>query len=160
MQPHRAIDDVAALFISTHTPLTGCNYQQPAVNINHDDFYSHTPHGVQLGLQEYRKTSHTHFYSHTPHGVQQSLRNAPELLPGFLLTHPSRGATSNGYYGLFGGKISTHTPLTGCNALSASGCRSRNNFYSHTPHGVQQPMVPDGTLILIFLLTHPSRGAT
>ena len=34
--------------ISTHTPLTGCNGNVEAVVIGHFDFYSHTPHGVQL----------------------------------------------------------------------------------------------------------------
>ena len=35
-------------------------------------------------------------------------------------------------------KISTHTPLTGCNVYDGVKFQYQDNFYSHTPHGVQQ----------------------
>ncbi len=79
-------------------------------------------------------------------------------------------------------KISTHTPLTGCNSAKIQMTRQRINFYSHTPHGVQHKDVtefyiaknfyshtPHGVQLIgvantrqqgVFLLTHPSRGAT
>ena len=140
-------------------------------------FYSHTPHGVQLkygGTQYHGKN----FYSHTPHGVQQTTdRNKP-----FLLTHPSRGATWRTQAMEMERRISTHTPLTGCNKMAgrprieishfyshtphgvqlAPNLRDEAyiNFYSHTPHGVQRISVGQAVCIVKFLLTHPSRGAT
>jgi len=78
----------------------------------------------------------------------------------FLLTHPSRGATTGQKIIFKGLDISTHTPLAGCNAQISrdynlqristhtplAGCNistfdldiGAENFYSHTPRGVQQ----------------------
>ena len=59
-------------FISTHTPLAGCNilWHQNLVVLTH--FYSHTPCGVQLICIHYNYTPYD-FYSHTPCGVQLSI---------------------------------------------------------------------------------------
>ena len=62
-----------------------------------------------------------HFYSHTPHGVQ----------PYLLLLVISR-------------PISTHTPLTGCNAGVPGRPQCMRHFYSHTPHGVQPQFLKTG----------------
>ena len=78
--------------ISTHTPLTGCNVNGCIDTLRFEDFYSHTPHGVQQ-LQHTSGINSRYFYSHTPHGVQH-MANGSEIFPSkFLLTHPSRGAT-------------------------------------------------------------------
>ena len=128
--------DAPTMFISTHTPLTGCNGGVTSIPLCLADFYSHTPHGVQHFI--YNKAIPTF---------------------EFLLTHPSRGATFCSKMLKKDDTISTHTPLTGCNMLlslmlSASristhtpltGCNeypsvrqfALSNFYSHTPHGVQ-----------------------
>ena len=56
--------------------------------------------------------------------------------------------------------ISTHTPLAGCNDFARDLLINGADFYSHTPHGVQ-PLTENSLHInFIFLLTHPSRGAT
>ena len=78
------------------------------------------------------------FYSHTPHGVQHIKQNLPRTVGKFLLTHPSRGATT----------------------VAASGMTVVVNFYSHTPHGVQPATTYQWYQQSLFLLTHPSRGAT
>ena len=101
-------------WISTHTPLTGCNSPQNFVFHFSFYFYSHTPHGVQPDFSS-NEWVVRHFYSHTPHGVQL----ADSL-----------------WWLLF------------------------NNFYSHTPHGVQQCYFQIRSVNVAFLLTHPSRGAT
>ncbi len=77
------------------------------------------------------------FYSHTPHGVQHSRKRFLPSCNEFLLTHPSRGATSCGCFYFSDACISTHTPLTGCNYTVICGRMFISNFYSHTPHGVQ-----------------------
>ena len=57
-------------------------------------------------------------------------------------------------------KISTHTPLTGCNKMQKYVYCAQKDFYSHTPHGVQLNLLYNINIFLSFLLTHPSRGAT
>ena len=123
-------------------------------------FYSHTPCGVQLLILKYLKL-YPDFYSHTPCGVQQYYLGFLAVLNPFLLTHPLRGATSQGQPQLA-------VPV---------------DFYSHTPCGVQpSPFLISDHIIPIsthtplagcnrhrrgrnragdrFLLTHPLRGAT
>ena len=78
--------------ISTHTPLTGCNVARYNSREIGEDFYSHTPHGVQQN------------------GARFMVRTVK-----FLLTHPSRGATCPVNVCVSSLIISTHTPLTGCN---------------------------------------------
>ncbi len=56
--------------------------------------------------------------------------------------------------------ISTHTPLTGCNQTIDRIHAILADFYSHTPHGVQQSGLRKTAYYCRFLLTHPSRGAT
>ena len=78
----------------------------------------------------------------------------------FLLTHPSRGATCVHDELFQKNVISTHTPLTGCNLAHLQQNMGHLNFYSHTPHGVQQDVYSSKKTARRFLLTHPSRGAT
>ncbi len=144
--------------ISTHTPLTGCNGYWNKIRVDFPDFYSHTPHGVQQCKTE-RGLIDENFYSHTPHGVQQNAEICLLCTKGFLLTHPSRGATKSIIQYKYFFVISTHTPLTGCNNIlywkgwwryisthtPLTGCNTEDclmvneniDFYSHTPHGVQ-----------------------
>ncbi len=123
--------------ISTHTPLAGCNY-----------------------IQKCHFTDEENFYSHTPCGVQRKGNTIIIKIGEFLLTHPLRGATIV-YQNLLKNKqisthtplagcnghsdklylvysISTHTPLAGCNRLCAGAYKAGDNFYSHTPCGVQR----------------------
>ncbi len=140
--------------ISTHTPLTGCNQDKQRFVRLSEHFYSHTPHGVQrtwdcLLVFSYQISTHTpltgcnelyqssynfclYFYSHTPHGVQRSTKFVPIFRGRFLLTHPSRGATDCCYTKDYDFRISTHTPLTGCN----SDEQQHERYYrisTHTP---------------------------
>ena len=55
----------------------------------------------------------------------------------FLLTHPLRGATLQELEQKNSKKISTHTPLAGCNICHDKSVTNLINFYSHTPCGVQ-----------------------
>ena len=102
-------------FISTHTPLAGCNRCQGLGFILEKNFYSHTPCGVQhvpvmliimilnfyshtpCGVQRCSFSNKYHieyFYSHTPCGVQHNVKNYIHIIRKFLLTHPLRGATT------------------------------------------------------------------
>ena len=148
----------------------------------YENFYSHTPCGVQLQdvcEELYRQgfllthpsrgatildsgvgRLNINFYSHTPHGVQRNRLRELDAISSFLLTHPSRGATivlENNFNHF---SISTHTPLTGCNEKIFIKFSKTGNFYSHTPHGVQLYVTGWKSKRLGFLLTHPSRGAT
>ncbi len=76
------------------------------------------------------------FYSHTPHGVQQAGMDDVIYTTKFLLTHPSRGATINGFLKVqILSFLLTH-PSRGAtkHCLRLPGVVY---FYSHTPHGVQ-----------------------
>ncbi len=146
--------------ISTHTPLAGCDVYSIACWSRRAHFNSHTPRGVRLQARKGRPgigdfNSHTprgvrlkqsplwftvmiNFNSHTPRGVRlyALVFNLP--VARFQLTHPSRGATGPSQGLLDPVKISTHTPLAGCDNVFAG------SPFSPTP----------------FQLTHPSRGAT
>ena len=127
-----------ALWISTHTPLAGCNQNHTRPKNLGLHFNSHTPRGVQL-VGGGCCMSVYHFNSHTPRGVQPT-----EKIPGVRLIAP----------------ISTHTPLAGCNkavykfsgaspefqlthpsrgATNTQPAKGDLHFYfnSHTPRGVQ-----------------------
>ncbi len=104
-------------YISTHTPLAGCNRLAIRLAIFNKDFYSHTPCGVQqLHCQ---MTKNTDFIStHTPLAGCNSSSNRNEGRSGrFLLTHPLRGATIYTRCIRTLHRISTHTPLAGCNPI-------------------------------------------
>ena len=121
----------------SHTP-RGVRRIDDYLNDFADNFYSHTPRGVRLSqLLQFRPES-VHFYSHTPRGVRLHL-----LLPLSLLNN-----------------ISTHTPLAGCDDLGFVGFVNEKDFYSHTPRGVRHTCLGFFDMFFLFLLTHPSRGAT
>ena len=88
------------------------------------------------------------------------LQKKHRILFQFLLTHPSRGATHCYRPTCSEIRISTHTPLAGCDPSTASHSIRIVHFYSHTPRGVRQNWIVIFHLLLKFLLTHPSRGAT
>ena len=71
-----------------------------------------------------------------------------------------RGATTFFAIKFIIAKISTHTPLAGCNQITQDVLDLALHFYSHTPCGVQHISNPNFTRIKKFLLTHPLRGAT
>ena len=100
------------------------------------------------------------FYSHTPCGVQPSILDALGRCTAFLLTHPLRGATLSSVVTINIDGISTHTPLAGCNIRGLNTYLMRIDFYSHTPCGVQLAKNIRKCFVIIFLLTHPLRGAT
>ncbi len=179
MQPTNGIViQVHVIFLLTH-PLRGATKSTDDIKKKYQNFYSHTPCGVQHCDSEDNYIA-TDFYSHTPCGVQRRqmyrgngyvqfllthpLRGAThqtELVDKpFLLTHPLRGATDDIMQELQHQNISTHTPLAGCNTFIAddielllisthtplAGCnpsrqltkKDINDFYSHTPCGVQR----------------------
>ena len=106
----------------------------------------------------------------------------PSARQRFLLTRPSRGATSPALKTLQIPRISTHTPLAGRDikpqshpglkpyfyshaprgARHGSGCHCSvyGNFYSHAPRGARQYSQEIRCGGWPFLLTRPSRGAT
>ena len=124
-------------FISTHTPLAGRNTE-------HCKAYSHV----------------FNFYSHAPRGAQPLSAPARARRKEFLLTRPSRGATTsssvNGNFSFISThtplagrnrwiigrlrslSISTHTPLAGRNTEVSRMDRKDVNFYSHAPRGAQR----------------------
>ena len=168
--------------ISTHTPLTGCNIIFDLILVGITTFLlTHPSRGATKTIGSLKKKiifllTHpsrgatirtplsaqwlTHFYSHTPHGVQPAYMTNFFKKMLFLLTHPSRGATHYYFCNAAQTFISTHTPLTGCNGKFRVPDTNASNFYSHTPHGVQLNARPQHLLDILFLLTHPSRGAT
>gem|GEM_PF-6141318 len=56
--------------------------------------------------------------------------------------------------------ISTHTPLAGRDSDILDESRVKWHFYSHAPRGARLSRYSNGTLVKLFLLTRPSRGAT
>ncbi len=122
-------------------------------------FYSHTPHGVQLWQTAEATAFVVFLLTHPSRGATILFYTNKTEIP-FLLTHPSRGATWNFFSSSIFPPISTHTPLTGCNATSSKLSADVMDFYSHTPHGVQPEQIFYFSLSKQFLLTHPSRGAT
>ena len=101
--------------ISTHAPLTGCDCSNAMM-----------------------RSSKRYFNPRTPHGVRPSVMSAAAPTGIFQPTHPSRGATRLNLKNAYRKLISTHAPLTGCDAKQFLG----------------QGSLP------IFQPTHPSRGAT
>ena len=131
------------VFISTHTPLTGCNMCACRLSLTTANFYSHTPHGVQHIYNQYGMVA-VYFYSHTPHGVQQMPQAGVFYICAFLLTHPSRGATDGLILlSLKDYDFYSHTPH-GVQLNLQQEEINELNFYSHTPHGVQP--LPVGTV--------------
>ena len=147
------------LQISTHTPLAGRDCIVYQGRNRPYDFYSHAPRGARRVLE--------------PGEVERI---------GFLLTRPSRGATtffmsftlsaiisthtplagrdelSYNYTRLF--PISTHTPLAGRDYYRARSC-DINAISTHTPLAGRDPGDrPAVDAPGRFLLTRPSRGAT
>ena len=100
-------------------------------------FYSHTPHGVQLGACNPLWACTLFLLTHPSRGATIILKYAA-LRQQFLLTHPLRGATEKYILNFMNHWISTHTPLAGCNEIQWNIRVMRVNFYSHTPCGVQQ----------------------
>ena len=150
-------------FISTHTPLagrdggvSGCGWLLP-------NFYSHAPRGarqfrpaliaVLLEIsthtplagrdnKDLRSTqSQLNFYSHAPRGARPHFCKNKASNRQFLLTRPSRGATS-AYPSLTCPKqISTHTPLAGRDRKLVRLHSRPMYFYSHAPRGARQDFV-------------------
>ena len=146
------------IYISTHTPLAGCNQDYVVNLVKLKDFYSHTPCGVQRWCGFIFIPYKIFLLTHPLRGATQSQSPSPSHRQ-FLLTHPLRGATRSSYtrwkccwflltHPLRGAtimkietvytlKISTHTPLAGCNSFHPYIQHPLNYFYSHTPCGAQ-----------------------
>ena len=101
-----------------------------------------------------------YFYSHTPRGVRPGTAARLERRMLFLLPHPSRGATDLTIPQIMSLYISTPTPLAGCDDGRGDRRYLCVDFYSHTPRGVRLQGKLSSTAYIIFLLPHPSRGAT
>ena len=102
-------------WISTHTPLAGCDLSFREVFQPYFYFNSHTPRGVRHA-QTCPDSRRLHISTHTPLAGCDTLklvRIAAVYI--FQLTHPSRGATYRLHCAMFLlTYISTHTPLAGC----------------------------------------------
>ena len=144
------------LVISTHTPLAGRDI--PLIN--------------------FRTPGRTFLLTRPSRGAVY-----PGFLAGFLLTRPSRGATASGkllkyvhidFYShaprgarlpavpfiIPAPRISTHTPLAGRDILRNHKIVKFENFYSHAPRGARRKLRDEDCIMMSFLLTRPSRGAT
>ncbi len=97
------------------------------------DFNSHTPHGVRPDHWGCA-TDSINFNSHTPHGVRRIFVNSIWIIYRFQLTHPTRGATINFISYIRLPQISTHTPHTGCDTISAPSAPPQLVISTHTPH--------------------------
>ena len=123
--------------ISIHAPLTGCDTNSGACAGEWIYFNPRTPHGVRhlrAALMELAKD----FNPRTPHGVRPLFGPFIRAEIIFQSTHPSRGATAQATRPTEITGISTHAPLTGCDATVE--------------------VIPG--VVLEFQPTHPSRGAT
>ncbi len=128
-------------------------------------------------------TEVTNFNSHTPRGVRQWLTCTISRTASFQLTHPSRGATFGGSCMRFvtefqlthpsrgatrrnrgkhyNHKISTHTPLAGCDYERIANSYRNSSISTHTPlAGCDDESGLIEVKGTTFQLTHPSRGAT
>ena len=109
-----AVNAVEKQRISTHTPLAG-----------RDRCLSNL--GTEIPIS-----------THTPLAGRDTLRLEKSAQRSrFLLTRPSRGATSGAGYIFSLGKISTHTPLAGRDLEQAKAQAEQYNFYSHAPRGAR-----------------------
>ena len=104
-------------------------------------FYSHTPHGVQPNSFAIFFINFSFLLTHPSRGATTT-NDITGNAWRFLLTHPSRGATSVTAGATIEVTISTHTPLAGCNGILADILELTENFYSHTPCGVQRCKKP------------------
>ncbi len=83
-------------------------------------FYSHTPCGVQHEAASSGAGASQFLLTHPLRGATEKSIQAGVPKP-FLLTHPLRGATAGIIPATPERKISTHTPLAGCNKKMAAG---------------------------------------
>ena len=143
------------LWISTHAPLTGCDLLRRQMRRRRPEFQPTHPSrgatGVLCDLY-HKKTISTHapltgcdrfgcvsrltlwhFNPRTPHGVRQIPYGI--LFPDkkFQPTHPSRGATRLSAVPLAGDSISTHAPLTGCDAHARDSGTAGSDISTHAP---------------------------
>ena len=124
-------------YISTHTPLAGCDFGVKDITSAEMHFNSHTPRGVRQKSASCWQLVDEDFNSHTPRGVRHTIRVSP-YYKKIISTHTPLAGCDSGLF-LLGiiRIISTHTPLAGCDvSIGARGCRS-GDFNSHTPRGVR-----------------------
>ena len=100
------------------------------------DFYSHAPRGARQSIAVGTPESKD-FYSHAPRGARPDPAVSAEKRSPFLLTRPSRGATTGKAITAITATISTHTPLAGRDAIAAIGSTATIDFYSHAPRGAR-----------------------
>ena len=123
-------------------------------------FYSHAPRGARREtgiLKHFLQTISTHtplagrdtffycviavlanFYSHAPRGARRNYKRHEDCHIRFLLTRPSRGATTETLYLLKEVYISTHTPLAGRDIIAEQTGETMQDFYSHAPRGARR----------------------
>ena len=151
---------IAALHISIHAPLTGCDSPPGKQKRRNPHFNPRTPRGVRH-VRLYNIPHITHFNPRTPRGVRPPSACQCWRSRSFQSTHPSRGATVNG---LFSGRIkfiSIHAPLAGCDDNSRTAhCLPPRHFNPRTPRGVRLREQNFLRFLVSFQSTHPSRGAT
>ncbi len=147
-------------FISTHTPLAGCDkFHVVPLCLSLLFQLTHPSRGA-TALSSVNISNPSNFNSHTPRGVRLSNQRVANSRQEFQLTHPSRGATGNHDSFKCPLSISTHTPLAGCD-YPVVGISLRYCISTHTPlAGCDALPDDDFRYGLRFQLTHPSRGAT
>ena len=134
---HNALDGFV-IVISTHAPRERCDF------------------GVSSSL------TFCIISTHAPRErCDKSESSSSSAMPTFLLTHPARGATplphQNHRSPL---DFYSRTPREVRLAVDTFRQVTLTNFYSRTPREVRQYMPQKSAIRLLFLLTHPARGAT
>lgn len=101
----------------THTPLRGVTFPKLQYHVdNHFHFNSHTPYGVWRYSRCNTMCSHQNFNSHTSYGEWRIYANA-HFVP-FQLVHPIKRCDKQKLHiKKLPSKISTRTPLTGCDMI-------------------------------------------
>ena len=122
--------------ISTHTPLAGRDCRVCVCSVI-CAISTHTPLAGRDGSFAADRRHLQDFYSHAPRGARLIISFARSYAMAFLLTRPSRGATSESESATAAPGISTHTPLAGRDFWNRSSVASAADFYSHAPRGAR-----------------------
>ena len=133
---------IAALHISIHAPLTGCDDMQQAVTDTKLEISIHAPHAPLAGCDNRERIR--------LYGVF-----------GISIHAPLAGCDVLTLLGMNGKKrISIHAPLAGCDKIMRA-MPEKGEISIHAPlAGCDRSSQPLCLLLLRFQSTHPLRGAT
>ena len=128
---------IAALHISIHAPLAGCDVFAGLIAPRLPVISIHAPLAGCDVAPFHARVGHTHFNPRTPCGVRPLSRAFRGLCCNFNPRTPcgvrpdSRKRTNNTI------TISIHAPLAGCDSGSRTSCGSWSHFNPRTPCGVR-----------------------